>query len=213
MQLKLPEPTPLRKFSRPAKKLAVTRQRSNTLHDLPLRKEAAKKHYCTDCPVKLSLSQENGLYSPEYKHKPGFYEFAWSIVSARRLRSPSSASHKHNGYRCNAHLSSPLVTISNYRNLVQVSQAIGMSRQLSPNGDIQTNSNDASPDGCDVKEEEQPASVENLVRRSTEYFGELVHSFICIKQTPCVCLTTSTQDYYFLIFGELIFIDKTFKNY
>ena len=104
-------------------------------------------------------------------------------MTARRLRSPNSAlsSRKHKQSKSENPLSSPLVTISDYRNLLQVSHASGMDRQLSANGDVQSRGNsNISQNGCEVKEDEHsPASVESLVRRSTEYFGRCTLNVQC----------------------------------
>jgi len=183
----------------------VTRQRSNTLHELPVNNESSKKHHCDDCPIKQSLLQENGIYSPEAKRRTGFYEIAWSIVSTRRRRSSKCAasSHKHNSSKCNAHLSSPLVAISNYRNLLQMSQATEMSRQLTPTGEARPrgSSSSVSPDCCNEKEEEQqPASVENLVRRSAECFGKIftdepLMTLPALKNDSSLALLEESRDY------------------
>ena len=156
----------------PTKKLAVSRQRSDTFHRLSAKTPKNNKYFHQKETVKQPLNQTSGLPSPDCKTKHSFYELAWGIVSARRLRHNSvpASPHKRKGSKPESPISSPLVTISNYRNLLHVSH-LNMGRQSNSNGVNENISNDV----CESREDENlPASVENLVRRSAECFGRLI---------------------------------------
>ena len=161
-----------------AKHLAGHRQRSHTVDNLTA-KARLKKRHSRENLIKNSrepLRAQTNQQSSEGK-KSGL---SWGFIYNRRHRSDSAvvSPKKETNPKSKALPSATLVTTSNYRNLLQVSNSC-MNRSadhVNLHSATSTGGN-ASPD-----DDYQPASVENLVRKCAECFGEFTFNF-CLRKT------------------------------